>query len=205
MPFITERLWQALNAQVPTEWRGLDGFGLPASETLIHAPWPVSSDALTDAEAERAFELIRSIVIKIREARTNYKIPPRQEVEATTQAPAPIAQLLLDNRGITQPLTGCIGRGVGPKIDRPAGSAAVLVGEVTVYLHDVVDLDTEKARLEKLLADKQKQVKTFEGRLGNEKYVNNAPAHLVQETRDQHAAAVKELEQVQRQLAELSG
>ncbi|MFN3167987.1 MAG: class I tRNA ligase family protein [Phycisphaeraceae bacterium] len=204
MPFITERLWQALNAQVPAEWRGLDGFELKASDTLIRAPWPATSEALLDADAERDFELIRSIVVKIREARTNYKIPPRQEVEATTQAPAPVAQLLLNNRGITQPLTGCVGRGVGPKIDRPAGSAAVLVGDVTVYLHDVVDLETEKARLDKQIADKQKQVKTFEARLGNAKYVNNAPAHLVQETRDQHAAAVKELEQLQRQLIELS-
>ncbi len=80
----------------------------------------------------------------------------------------------------------------------------MLIGDVTVYLHDVVDVETEKLRLEKLLADKQKQVKTFEGRLSNEKYVNNAPAHLVQETKDQHLAAVKELEQVEKQLGELA-
>ena len=35
MPFITERLWQAMNAQVPASWRGLAMFELPASETLI--------------------------------------------------------------------------------------------------------------------------------------------------------------------------
>ena len=205
MPFITERLWQALNAQVPAGWRGVDGFELKPNDTLIHASWPAGSEALLDVDAERDFELIRQIVIKVREARTAYKIPPRQEVEATTQAPAPIAQLLLENRNITQPLTGCRGRGVGPHVDRPANSAAVLVGEVTVYLHDVVDVQTEKARLEKLLADKQKQVKTFEARLSNEKYVSSAPAHLVQETRDQHAAALRELEQVQQQLASLMG
>lgn len=203
MPFITERLWQALNAQVPSAWRGLAGFDLPESETLIHAAWPSASGGMTDDEAQRDFELIRSIIIKIREARTAYKIPPKQDVEATTQAPAEISQLLLNNRGITQPLSGCIGRGVGPKVDRPAGSAAVLAGEVTVFLHDVVDVGTERARLEKLLAEKQKQVKTFEGRLSNEKYVNNAPAHLVQETRDQYAAAVKALEQVEQQLQSL--
>lgn len=114
-----------------------------------------------------------------------------------------MSQLIFETRYMTGPLTNCKGCGVGPHIDRPAGSAAVIVGDVTVYLHDVVDVETEKARLEKLLADKQKRVKTFEGRLSNEKYVNNAPAHLVQETRDQYAAAVKELEQVQKQLEEL--
>ncbi len=205
MPFITERLWQALDAQVPAGWRGLEGFELKPNDTLIRAAWPMAGEALIDTDAECDFELIRSIIIKIREARTAYKIPPKQQVEATTQAPAELSRLLLNNRNITQPLSGCVGRGVGPAVDRPAGSAAVLVGEVTVYLHDVVDVETEKARLEKLLAEKQKQVKTFEGRLSNKKYVDNAPAHLVQETRDQHAGAVKELEQVRQQLEALVG
>ncbi|MFI4860142.1 MAG: class I tRNA ligase family protein, partial [Phycisphaerales bacterium JB063] len=202
MPFITERLWEALRSTTS----GIDrvaGIALPDSETLIHAAWPVAGEALHHADAERDFELLRSIVEAIRNARNAYKIPPRQEVEATTKAPAQIAQLILDNRAITQPLTRCIGRGVGPRIDKPGGAAAVIVGDVTVYLHDVVDTEVEKERLEKALAEKQKAVKMLEGRLSNKKYVDNAPAHLVQETRDQHAAAVKERDVVQAQLDEL--
>ena len=205
MPFITERLWEALNERVPTAWRGVPGLELEPSEMLIHAPWPSAGGGLLDESAVKHFEKLRSIMEAVRNARSAYKIPPRQQVEATTKAPAPMSQLIFETRYLTGPLTNCVGRGVGPYIDKPAGSATVLVGDVTVYLHDVVDVETEKARLEKLLADKQKQVKTFEGRLSNEKYVNNAPAHLVQETRDQHAAAVKELEQVEKQLDELAG
>ncbi|MEM9345582.1 MAG: valine--tRNA ligase [Planctomycetota bacterium] len=204
MPFITERLWQALNDQVPTEWRGVTGLELEPSEMLIKADWPKAGGTLIDASAEEHFEKLRSIVEAVRNARSAYKIPPKQEVEATTKAPGPMSQLIFETRYLTGPLTNCVGRGVGPNIDKPAGSATVIVSDVTVYLHDVIDIETEKARLEKLLADKQKQVKTFEGRLSNEKYVNNAPAHLVQETKDQHAAAVKELEQVEQQLADLS-
>jgi valyl-tRNA synthetase len=204
MPFITERLWSALNERVPSEWRGVPGLALPSHDLLIHAAWPTAGEALKDASAEANFEKLRAIVEAVRNARSAYKIPPKQEVDATTQAPGPMSQLIFETRYLTGPLTNCRGCGVGPHLDRPAGSAAVLIGDVTVYLHDVVDVETEKARLEKLLADKQKQVKTFEGRLSNEKYVNNAPAHLVQETRDQHAAAVKELEQVQQQIDALS-
>ncbi|MEM6506461.1 MAG: class I tRNA ligase family protein [Planctomycetota bacterium] len=203
MPFITERLWQALNEQVPTEWRGVTGLELEPSEMLIKADWPKAGGTLIDASAEEQFEKLRSIVEAVRNARSAYKIPPRQQVQATTKAPGPMSQLIFETRYLTGPLTNCKGCGVGPHIDRPAGSAAVLLGDVTVYLHDVVDVETEKARLEKLLADKQKQVKTFEGRLSNKKYVDNAPAHLVQETKNQHVAAVKELEQVQQQLDEL--
>jgi valyl-tRNA synthetase len=199
MPFITERLWSALRASAGGVER-VPGVALPDSELLIHAGWPTAEASLRDAEAERDFELLRSIIEAIRNARSVYKIPPRQEVEATTKAPAHIAQLIFNNRGITLPLTRCVGRGVGPKIDRPAGSAAVIVGDVTVYLHDVVDVEVEKQRLEKALAEKEKAVKMLEGRLSNKKYVDNAPAHLVQETRDQHAAAVKERDAVRQQL-----
>ncbi len=202
MPFITERLWSALRASAGGIER-VPGVALPDSELLIHAGWPTAEASLRDAEAERDFELLRSIIEAIRNARSVYKIPPRQEVGATTKAPAHIAQLIFNNRGITLPLTRCVGRGVGPKIDRPAGSAAVIVGDVTVYLHDVVDVEVEKQRLEKALAEKDKAVKMLEGRMSNKKYVDNAPAHLVQETRDQHAVAVKERDAVQQQLDEL--
>lgn len=204
MPFITERLWEALNERVASAWRGVPGLDLEPNDLLIAAAWPKAGGLLTDTPAEENFEKLRSIVEAVRNARNAYKIPPKQQVEATTTAPGPTSQLIYDTRYLTGPLTNCVGRGVGPHIDRPAGSAAVLVGDVTVFLHDVIDVETEKARLEKLLVDKQKQVKTFEGRLSNKKYVDNAPAHLVQETKDQHAAAVNELEQVEKQLVELS-
>lgn len=204
MPFITERLWEALNDRVPSAWRGVPGLPLESNDLLITASWPKTGASLTDASAEANFEKLRAIVEAVRNARNAYKIPPKQKVDATTTAPAPMSQLILETRYLTGPLTNCVGRGVGPHIDRPAGSAAVLIGDVTVYLHDVVDVETEKARLEKLFIDKHKQVKTLEGRLSNEKYINNAPAHLVQETRDQHAAAVKEFEQVQQQMDALS-
>lgn len=202
MPFITERLWSALR-ETTSGIERVPGIALPDSELLIRAGWPTAEASLRDDEAERDFEQLRSIIEAIRNARSVYKIPPRQEVEATTKAPAHIAQLIFNNRGITLPLTRCVGRGVGPKIDRPAGSAAVIVGDVTVYLHDVVDVEVEKERLEKALAEKTKAVKMLEGRLSNKKYIDNAPAHLVQETRDQHAAAEKERDAVQQQLDEL--
>jgi len=202
MPFITERLWEALRSATGDIER-VEGVALPDHEVLIHAAWPTADGALRDADAERDFELLRSIIEAIRHARSVYKIPPRQDVEATTQAPAAVSQLILDNRAITQPLTRCVGRGVGPQVDKPAGAAAVIVGDVTVYLHDVVDTGVEKERLEKALAEKDKAVKMLEGRLSNKKYVDNAPAHLVQETRDQHAAAVKERDVVAEQLKEL--
>ena len=72
------------------------------------------------------------------------------------------------------------------------------------YLHDVVDTDTERQRLTKRMEELEKSIKQLEGRLSNEKYVNKAPAHLVQETRDQLAEAKQEAERIEQQLAALA-
>jgi valyl-tRNA synthetase len=60
-------------------------------------------------------------------------------------------------------------------------------------LVEAVDIDVEKARLDKVIADLHRQIGNFVGRLSNEKYVQNAKPELVQESRDQLAAAKADL------------
>ena len=51
-------------------------------------------------------------------------------------------------------------------------------------LADAVDADAERARLTKQLEDLDKSIKSLNGRL-NPSYVAKAPAHLVEQTRQQ--------------------
>ena len=201
MPFITERLWEALNQAYPE--RGVEGLALPANDLLIKAPWPAAGDALVDEDAEKQFELIQQIVGAIREVRTTYKVPPRQPLETTAKAPSHLSQVLLENRSITRTLANTVPRGVGPGTERPDGAAVAIVGHIEVYIHNLVDTGEERVRLEKRAAELDKQIANFRGRLSNEKYVAKAPAKLVQETRDQLAAAEAEAKAVATQLAAL--
>jgi valyl-tRNA synthetase len=52
-----------------------------------------------------------------------------------------------------------------------------------VNLVDAVDVGAERARLEKLLADKARLIAGFEGKLGNPGYLAKAKPELVAETR----------------------
>ena len=65
----------------------------------------------------------------------------------------------------------------------------MVVGEATVCLplKGVVDFGAEKARLEKELAGINKDIKLVSGKLGNEKFVANAPEAIVQENKDRLA------------------
>jgi valyl-tRNA synthetase len=203
MPFITERLWEVLNDTMPQ--RGVEGVTLPASTLLIQAPWPEVGETLIDDEAEATFTFLQQLVGGIREVRTAYKVPPKQTVDVSAKASSAMCQTLLQYRNIIATLTNMGGGEVGPHVDRPQDAAAKVVGDVEIYVHGVIDPDTERQRLEKRQQELAKQIKTLQGRLNNENYVNKAPAHLVQETRDNLAAAQREQESIEHQLASLQG
>ena len=203
MPFITERLWESVNQAVPGD-RSLDGLALPPGELLAAAAWPtLDASVLTDAKAKEHFAFVQEIVSAIREIRAQHKVPPSATVVVSSKAPAHLLNQMNRYRPITQALARYDGGEIGPDVAAPKNAATAIVGDVTLYVHDVVDAEAETQRLTKKKDELVKKVANFEKRLSNEKYVNSAPAKLVQETRDQHAAAQRELEAVEGQIAAL--
>jgi valyl-tRNA synthetase len=191
MPFVTEKLWERLNAVVPV--RGVDGLELPGSVYLINAQWPGSGDSLIDAEAEVRFGNIQAIVSALREARTTYKVPPRQKVTVSAKTPAELAQKALESHVYLETLANVTVAEFGPNVARPADAALAIVGPREFYLHGLVDADQEKGRLGKRAEELKKQIQALEGRLGNRAYTDKAPANLVAQTRDQLTKAQAEL------------
>ncbi|MEM9753938.1 MAG: class I tRNA ligase family protein, partial [Planctomycetota bacterium] len=204
MPFVTERLWEALNDAWP-DTRSIDGLMLQPSELLVSASWPHVADVLVDADAEAEFGRTQEIVGAIREARNRAKVPPRETIELSSEEPAAIATSVAENRWIAEGLANFRGREFGPKVDAPDGAAVVLAGGCKIFLHGLGgDSAEETERLTAEADELRKSIANFEKRLSNTKYVEKAPAHLVQETRDQLTATQKQLETIESQLAALS-
>ena len=86
----------------------------------------------------------------------------------------------------------------------PEGAVQLLVrGEVAALpLKGVVDFAAERARLDKELAKAEGDIKRVDAKLGNEKFVANAPEEIVEEEKEKRAAAVdrktKVLEAIER-------
>jgi valyl-tRNA synthetase len=86
----------------------------------------------------------------------------------------------------------------------PEGAVQLVVrGEVAALpLKGVIDLTAERARLDKELAKAEADVKRVDAKLGNEKFVANAPEEIVEEEKEKREAAVarkaKILEALQR-------
>jgi valyl-tRNA synthetase len=201
MPYITEMLWQRLGEVAPQ--RGLPDVVLPAADLLVGAEWPRVDTACRDAEAESHFERIRQIVGAIRQVRTTSKVPPRREVPCSARAPQPLADLVTPHAPLITTLASVAPFTVGPDVSRPDDAAATLAGGFEIYVHGLVDRDEERRRLGKQLAGVRKSIAALQGRLNNKGYTDKAPAHLVQQTREQLESAEREAAGLERQMESL--
>ena len=86
---------------------------------------------------------------------------------------------------------------------RPVESAVAVLPEVEVILplENLVDKEAEAARHRKALGDLDKQIAALQAKLGNENFVNNAPAAVVESSR----AKLQELTAQRASVASLIG
>ena len=189
-PFITETLWPHVTHARSAEVVGLE---LAPSELLAVAAWPVASDALKNEAVANDFDRAYGLITEIRTLRSSLNVKPKQKI--TLNAPSAVLDLISSTGGMVETLAG-LGT-VGDDSDgAPAVSSTIAFEGSQVFLSgltDEVDIDAERSRLEAAIEQKQKQIGGFKGKLSNDGYVNGAPPHLVQETRDMLAAAEADL------------
>jgi valyl-tRNA synthetase len=80
----------------------------------------------------------------------------------------------------------------------PEGAVQLLVrGEVAALpLKGVIDLSAERTRLDKEIAKADADIKRVDAKLGNEKFVANAPEEIVEEEKEKREAAVARKEKI---------
>ena len=200
MPFITEELWQALYERQPGE---------SIMRAELHLPAPTDADRQLCTQ----FETVKEVVTAIRAVRSQKNIAPR---EALTLEVVNNAQPSSDSEAL--PLTGERGEGLSLSIqkmanlsainvvaEKSAGSASFLIGtnEYAVPLGDLIDLDAERKKLEGELQRLQGFLISIEKKLANERFVQNAPAAVVDMERKKKADAEQKIAAIQDTLAKL--
>ena len=188
MPFITEALWQRLPNR--------DG------EALIAARYPQPGDGARDAAAEAEFGAVQEIVRAVRQTRADYNVQAGRWVESwvvcaeplrgAISAAAPAVEVLARSR----PLHIAAERGDAPT--EQIASAVLADAEVVIPLGGLVDLEQERARLQKELGQVEGRLKGAEAKLANEGFRSKAPAQVVRQAEEQAA----ELKRQQSLLAE---
>ncbi len=200
-PFVTEALWPHVRSAGPT---GLDGLNLPDGEILAGAAWPDIACKVDDPQADETFTRIQSLVESIRTIRGERKVPVKRRIKLL--APCEVIQLVDLADGVVQQLAG-LSEAVESNATPSDGIPLVFEGfELALTdLVDAADAGFERQRLEREAASHEKTINALNARLNNEAYVNKAPAAMVQQTRDQLAAAEAALAAARKALDSIGG
>ena len=187
MPFITEEIWQSL----PHE-----------GESIMVSAWPVCSDALCFAAEEAEFERIMAAVRAIRNRRAEMNVPPSKKAKVCIATQ--YADTFASGAVFMQRLAFASEVEVGAEFDMP-GALTVVTADARIYIpmNELVDIEAERARLQKQLAAAKKELEFVRAKLSNENFVSKAPAAVVDAQRAQEAKTVEKLSMLEESLAAL--
>ncbi|MCM1984885.1 valine--tRNA ligase [Lyngbya confervoides] len=159
------------------------------------------------SEMETQFALILETIRTVRNLRAEANIKPSLHISVILQSDNPEERQIL-TQGRTYILDAARVESLQITDTVPETLKQTLVGvvdtvQVLVPLSGVVDLETLRAKVEKDLARAEADVNALQGRLGNQKFVENAPAEIVQGARDALAEAQKQSEILRDRLQQL--
>ena len=178
IPYVTEVIWQNLNA----------------ASLLLVAKWPtLDLPGILETEITATFEIVKNIIAAIRNARSENQIEPAQKITAVIYAGAKKDLLIAAAPLITGLKTGIAELKIetsGPKIS-PA--IFVPINELEIYLVAEVDAKKEAARLTKEKVNLEKVITNLEAKLANREFTEKAPANIVKIEQDKLANYKTEL------------
>ncbi len=171
MPFLTEEIWQSL----PHE-----------GDYLMLQSWPKHCVNLDFPAEERAVDLLIDATRAVRGKRAELNVPPSKKAHLTistlethvfTQG-IPLLKRLAYASDVT-----VLGVSDGPTSAEASAQGLVEVvthaARVFVPLRELVDLEKEKARLQKELGQKKGQLAGLEAKLQNPGFLSKAPEQVV--------------------------
>jgi valyl-tRNA synthetase len=191
MPFVTEELGRALTGV----------------ETLTLGPWPPERAEDLDPDAEAGMADLQGAIVALRRFRAEHHVPtasrPRLVVVPADEDQAALFRAEADS---LRRLARLEDVEVGPAA--PAvPTAKLLAGQAELYLplEGLLDLDEERARLDRELATLDTERTRAEAKLANPDFLEKAPARVVAKARERLAEVDQALAKVRAQQVELSG
>ena len=170
MPFITEELWQQLRQREP---------GASLMVTRLSETFEVNEKFLQE------FEVAKEIISNIRSIRLQKNIAMKEQLRLQVIGNHPVEKL---NSVI---MKMCNLSSIMVVYNKAEGAASFMIGttEFAVPLIDMLDIDAEINRLLAELKHKESFLQGIVKKLSNEKFVNNAPAAVIELERKKQADA----------------
>jgi len=174
-PFVTEEIW----GQLPGN-----------RSSIMVEPFPEPIAAWEDAEAERVMNLLMGVISGLRTIRTEAEVHPSAKIEAILICPdAAKRQILADYAPGIQAMVRAASLHIDAAGTVPddAGHALVQEVELVVPLKGLIDVAGELEKLAREQGKLEKELERIVGKLGNEKFMSNAPEAVVAKEREKEA------------------
>ena len=184
MPFITEELWQHI-------------FDRKDGESLMVSPISMSTEV--DEAFVQQFEVVKEVISNVRSIRLQKNIAQKEALELQVVGENPVAAF---DAVIVKMCNLSAISVVEAKAD---GAAAFMVGttEYAVPLGNMIDVEAEIVRMEAELKHKEGFLQGVLKKLSNEKFVNNAPAAVIEMERKKQADAESIINSLKESIAAL--
>ena len=190
IPFITEEIWQSLNED-------------NKRRSIMKADFPSSNDWRVDDEIVANTEWLKNIVSSVRQIRSEMNIPPNESIKIIINDASNTDSRRLESLGsfilnlasvesITQKDTS----------DDIPKSAFALLNQMKIYipLEGLVDIEEEKARLEKKLVKLNQELKSVQDRLSNDTFIEKAPTEVVEELKGKLKSLLSDQTRIEEQI-----
>ena len=184
MPFITEELWQQM-------------YEREEGESIMVCP--LSMDTHVDSEMIQQFEVVKEVISNVRSIRLQKNIAQKEtlELQVVGENPVDAFNLVI--------MKMCNLSAIDVVDTKTEGAASFMVGttEYAVPLGNMIDVEAEIARMEAELKHKEGFLQGVMKKLGNEKFVNNAPAAVLELERKKQADAESIINSLKESIAAL--
>ena len=185
MPFVTEEIWQQISSRTP-------------QEALIIANYP--KEKTFDEGILEEFEFIKEVISGIRTIRKEKNIPFKEEISLS----------IIDNEHFTTKWNSIIEK-LGnvsaisyiEKATEGAISFRVKANEYFIPILDKINVEEEIKKLETELHYAEGFLKSVRAKLSNEKFVNSAPAQVVENERKKESDTLAKIETLTQSLNKL--
>ena len=185
MPYVTEDIYKHL---------------IHEPGQLIRSSWPLPNDEYDFTRDKENMQILMEATRQIRNVRAEYRVPQQQSINLMIfSSRQEILTLFEDNDQFLSRLAkaGAITTH-SERGDIPADAVQAQFngGEIFISLRDLIDLESEVARLNTEEERLASEIKRAAGKLANENFVTKAPPAVVEQEREKKSKYEKMMENV---------
>jgi len=191
IPFITEEIWQSLSEE-------------NNKKSIMKADFPSSKNWKADTEIAANTEWLKNFVSSVRQIRSEMTISPKQSIKIIVDDASnsdikrlELFESFISNMGSVESIIH-----KEEADDLPKSAIALLKGmKIYIPLEGLVDIEEEKARLQKKLSNLNQDLKSVNNRLSNDAFVEKAPKEVVDELKEKFKALSLDQTRIEEQLS----